>query len=128
LQIDEAMNLCNKEFPLFWSAINRGSRAGFTTGAALRRSRFFCRAAGQRNTAPAMCADRLSRDIVFNPAAYTAVDKAEDEPELAMRINAEAPGAMACWATARDMPLILGITPPLWQNLWRRNSNGWRGN
>jgi dTDP-4-dehydrorhamnose reductase len=50
--------------------------------------------------------DRLAPDIVFNPAAYTAVDKAEDEPELAMRINAEAPGAMARWAAAHDVPLI----------------------
>jgi dTDP-4-dehydrorhamnose reductase len=50
--------------------------------------------------------DRLAPDIVFNPAAYTAVDKAEDEPELAMRINAEAPGAMARWAAARNVPLV----------------------
>ena len=50
--------------------------------------------------------DRLAPDIVFNPAAYTAVDKAEDEPELAMRVNAEAPGVMARWAAARDVPLV----------------------
>ena len=50
--------------------------------------------------------DRLAPDIVFNPAAYTAVDKAEDEPNVAMRINAEAPGAIARWAAARDVPLI----------------------
>src|SRR6201999_990114 len=41
---------------------------------------------------------RLMPDIIFNPAAYTAVDKAEDEATLARRINAEAPGAMARWA------------------------------
>lgn len=33
--------------------------------------------------------------IVINAAAYTAVDKAETEQGLAMRINAEAPGVMA---------------------------------
>jgi dTDP-4-dehydrorhamnose reductase len=34
-------------------------------------------------------------DAVVNAAAYTAVDKAESEPELARTINAEAPGVLA---------------------------------
>ena len=34
-------------------------------------------------------------DVLINAAAYTAVDRAESEPELAMKINAEAPGVMA---------------------------------
>ena len=50
--------------------------------------------------------DRLAPDMIFNPAAYTAVDKAEDEPDLAARINAEAPGVIARWAAARDVPLV----------------------
>lgn len=31
-------------------------------------------------------------DVIVNPAAYTAVDKAENEPEIAKAVNADAPG------------------------------------
>lgn len=37
----------------------------------------------------------LAPDIVINAAAYTAVDKAESEPELAMAVNGEAPTEIA---------------------------------
>ena len=50
--------------------------------------------------------DRLAPDIIVNPAAYTAVDKAEEEAELAMRVNGEAPGAIARWAAAHAVPFI----------------------
>jgi dTDP-4-dehydrorhamnose reductase len=50
--------------------------------------------------------DSLAPDLIINPAAYTAVDKAEDEPDLAMRVNGEAPGIIARWAAKHDVPLL----------------------
>jgi dTDP-4-dehydrorhamnose reductase len=44
--------------------------------------------------------------LIINSAAYTAVDKAESEPELAHRINAEAPGAIAQAAAQCGAALI----------------------
>ena len=44
--------------------------------------------------------------LVINAAAYTAVDQAEQEPELAFAINAEAPGIMADACFELDIPLI----------------------
>ena len=38
---------------------------------------------------------RVAPDVVVNAAAYTAVDKAESEPDLARTINALAPGVIA---------------------------------
>lgn len=34
-------------------------------------------------------------DVIINPAAYTAVDKAEDDAAMAARVNATAPGVLA---------------------------------
>ena len=45
-------------------------------------------------------------DIIVNAAAYTAVDKAESEPELARAINALAPGVLAREAQLRGAWLV----------------------
>ncbi|WP_298976304.1 dTDP-4-dehydrorhamnose reductase [uncultured Roseobacter sp.] len=45
-------------------------------------------------------------DAVINAAAYTAVDKAEDDRDTAMIVNAMAPTAMAAAAAARDLPFV----------------------
>lgn len=45
---------------------------------------------------------RVAPDVVVNATAHTAVDRAESEPELAHRINAEAPARIAAACAARD--------------------------
>jgi dTDP-4-dehydrorhamnose reductase len=50
--------------------------------------------------------DRMQPDLIINAAAYTAVDRAEDEEGLAFRVNAEAPKMIGLWAAARAVPLI----------------------
>jgi len=45
-------------------------------------------------------------DLVINAAAYTAVDQAEAEAEMAMRINGEAPGVLAEEAKRINAALI----------------------
>ncbi len=47
----------------------------------------------------------LRPNVIVNAAAYTAVDKAESEPELAVRINAEAPMVLA--REAADLGALL---------------------
>ena len=45
-------------------------------------------------------------DIILNAAAYTAVDRAESEPEAAMAVNAQAPGILAEEALRADALLV----------------------
>ena len=49
---------------------------------------------------------RQSPAAVINAAGYTAVDKAESEPEAAFRLNRDVPGDWARACAARDIPFI----------------------
>jgi dTDP-4-dehydrorhamnose reductase len=72
--------------------------------------------------------DRLLPDLIVNPAAYTAVDRAEDETELAYCVNAEAPQRIAVWAAAHGVPLIHFSTDYVFdgsgQRPWREDDVG----
>ncbi|MGJ4952591.1 dTDP-4-dehydrorhamnose reductase [Bradyrhizobium sp. HKCCYLS20291] len=50
--------------------------------------------------------DGVAPDLIINPAAYTAVDQAEDAPDTAFAVNAAAPAALARWAAGRAVPLV----------------------
>ncbi|NOR64183.1 MAG: dTDP-4-dehydrorhamnose reductase [Rhodobacteraceae bacterium] len=58
---------------------------------------------------PEACAALITAsnaDVVINAAAFTAVDQAEETPDLAMLINGRAPTAMAKAAAAKGIPLV----------------------
>ncbi|MGR3814845.1 MAG: dTDP-4-dehydrorhamnose reductase [Cognatishimia activa] len=58
---------------------------------------------------PVACAAIIAQsdaDAVINAAAYTSVDKAEEEEALATIINGDTPGAMARACVARGIPFL----------------------
>ena len=58
---------------------------------------------------PAACAEAIHThkpNTVINAAAYTAVDRAEDEEELATVINGHAPAAMAAACAELGIPMV----------------------
>ncbi|WP_430450476.1 dTDP-4-dehydrorhamnose reductase [Rhodophyticola sp.] len=60
-------------------------------------------------TDPAACAAAIAThapDVVINAAAYTAVDRAEEDEAQASVINGAAPGAMARDCAARAIPFV----------------------
>ncbi len=50
--------------------------------------------------------DQHQPDLIINPAAYTKVDQAEDEAELAFQINRDAPKVMAEKSREYHIPFI----------------------
>lgn len=50
--------------------------------------------------------DSEQPDIIVNAAAYTAVDRAEQEEAAATRINAEAVKPLACWAKSHGALMV----------------------
>jgi len=58
------------------------------------------------STACARIIAHTDADVIINAAAYTAVDRAEDEEPLAAIVNGEAPTAMAQAAAARGLPFL----------------------
>ena len=77
---------------------------------------------------PSTCAEAIRRckpRAVINAAAYTAVDKAESEEDLANTINGEAPGTMARTCAELDIPIVhistdyvfFGMGSEPWENV-----------
>ena len=60
---------------------------------------------GQPDSLPAL-RDRVQPSLVVNAAAYTAVDRAEQDADAAFAANAQAPGAIARWCAARGVPFV----------------------
>ena len=50
--------------------------------------------------------DRLQPSIVVNAAAYTAVDRAEQDADAAFAANALAPGVIARWCALQGVPFV----------------------
>lgn len=60
-------------------------------------------------TKPKQVIDLISEvkpDLIYNAVAYTDVDKAEQEPEKAMLVNASTPGEMANYCKKNNVPVI----------------------
>ncbi|BBE72149.1 dTDP-4-dehydrorhamnose reductase [Oharaeibacter diazotrophicus] len=54
----------------------------------------------------AAAVERVRPDAVISAAAYTAVDKAETEPDVALAVNATGPGALAAAAARLGIPVV----------------------
>jgi dTDP-4-dehydrorhamnose reductase len=64
--------------------------------------------------------EKIKPDIIINSAAYTDVDKAESEIELARKVNAEAPRVLAEKASQLNIPMIHFSTDYIFDGLKNR--------
>jgi dTDP-4-dehydrorhamnose reductase len=64
--------------------------------------------------------EQIKPNIIINPAAYTAVDKAESESDLAYQINVKAPEVLASMAAELDIPLMQFSTDYVFDGLKKR--------
>ena len=84
-----------------WELARRGEKRGFEIQALDRQALDI--------TEPRAVAEKVCRPglaLVVNAAAYTAVDRAESEPELAFAVNRDGPAYMALACAKAGIPLI----------------------
>ncbi|MDT8408670.1 MAG: dTDP-4-dehydrorhamnose reductase [Wenzhouxiangellaceae bacterium] len=82
---------------------------------------FACDLSDQRLLDKAL--NRVKPDIVVNPAAWTAVDQAEDEPELARRVNCDLPASIAQWCRNNDAFMLHFSTDYVFSGI---NDRAWK--
>ncbi|MEM1081253.1 MAG: dTDP-4-dehydrorhamnose reductase [Pseudomonadota bacterium] len=66
---------------------------------------------------------RVQPDLIVNPAAWTAVDRAEDEAEACFRLNRDMPSWLAAWCAQHDRLLVHFSTDYVFSG---SISRGWR--
>ena len=78
---------------------------------------------GQPDSLPALL-DRVQPSVVVNAAAYTAVDRAEQDADAAFAANAQAPGVIARWCAAHGVPFVHYSTDYVFDGRAARLSRG----
>ncbi|MEO0428000.1 MAG: dTDP-4-dehydrorhamnose reductase [Pseudomonadota bacterium] len=86
---------------LGWETVRRAPEMGLSVSAVARRDLDITDRGAVRELV-----ERLKPRVILNAAAYTAVDKAEEERDAAFAVNAEAPGHLAEVATETGAAII----------------------